>query len=606
MIRFLTKFLYVTGEKKLYLLIILFLFVLTSFLDTIGIGLIGPFLTLASSPDVIHSNPFLARIYSVSGLKTESVFVALFGLAITIVFYAKSFLTFYVQKYVFSFSYNQKGDLCKKLLRSYLSAPYTFYLSRNTDQMIQMIINETQHFCGGIMLPLLNSVAFAIVTLCLVLLLVATDARATLAIVATLLMPLILYNKFKHKLMAWGKQISRSQLGFLRTINHSLGSFKETRIIGCAPYFHAEMDEHVQVLEHALSSAQTFKLLPRILLEALLITFLVGFTSVVLISSGNTKNLTAVLGVFAIASIRLIPAVSQLTTNIGGLRHSSHALDKLYYDLKELEKLELTQNLEAIAASDHSASGSTLTSNVLDRETLPFENQVVLDNVTYRYPNISEPALKGISLTIQKGQSIALIGKSGAGKTTLADVILGFLQIEAGDITVDGVSVYQNLHSWQNLIGYIPQSIFLMDDTIERNIAFGVPDHLIDPQKVQKAIEATQLSELIRELPEGVKTVVGERGMRLSGGQRQRIGIARTLYHEREILVLDEATSALDNETEELVNEAIQSLSGKKTLIIIAHRLTTIRDCDRVYLMEKGQIVKSGTYEAVVLSQSIV
>ncbi|MEM7591327.1 MAG: ATP-binding cassette domain-containing protein, partial [Cyanobacteria bacterium P01_A01_bin.83] len=198
--------------------------------------------------------------------------------------------------------------------------------------------------------------------------------------------------------------------------------------------------------------------------------------------------------------------------------------------------------------------------------------------------------------------SIALIGKSGAGKTTLVDVILGLLQPNSGDIRVDGQSIYNNLRSWQNLIGYIPQSIFLIDDTIERNVAFGVPDHMIDRTRVEKAIRTAQLEELVEQMPQGIKTMVGERGLRLSGGQRQRIGIARALYHEREILVLDEATSALDNETEKLVSEAISSLAGTKTLIIIAHRLTTVENCDRIYMMEKGRIVKSGSYQEVVLA----
>ncbi len=210
-------------------------------------------------------------------------------------------------------------------------------------------------------------------------------------------------------------------------------------------------------------------------------------------------------------------------------------------------------------------------------------------------------AVENVSLKIKKGQSIALIGKSGSGKTTLVDIILGLLEPNQGDILVDGKSVYNNLRSWQNMIGYIPQSIFLIDDTVERNIAFGVPDSAIDPAKINKALQAAQLEELITQLPQGIQTEVGERGVRLSGGQRQRIGIARALYHEREILVLDEATSALDNETEKLVSEAIKSLAGTKTLIIIAHRLSTVEHCDRVYLMDKGHVIKSGSYQEVVV-----
>ena len=210
-------------------------------------------------------------------------------------------------------------------------------------------------------------------------------------------------------------------------------------------------------------------------------------------------------------------------------------------------------------------------------------------------------ALNNVNFEIKEGDFTVLLGLNGAGKTTLVDVILGLLYPEGGEIMVDNVSIYKDIRSWQNLIGYIPQSIFLMDDTVEKNIAFGVPDHLIDGEKLNNAIKSAQLEELVEQLPNGIKTSVGERGVRLSGGQRQRIGIARALYHEREILVLDEATSALDNETEGLLNEAIKSLAGKKTLIIITHRLSTIEHCDNVYLLEKGRVSKSGSYQEVVM-----
>jgi ABC-type multidrug transport system fused ATPase/permease subunit len=237
---------------------------------------------------------------------------------------------------------------------------------------------------------------------------------------------------------------------------------------------------------------------------------------------------------------------------------------------------------------------------------MPFDQKLSLQNIIYQYPEVSTKAINDISFDIYKGQSIGLIGKSGSGKTTLVDIILGLLYPKSGDIQVDGISIYQNLRAWQNLIGYIPQSIFLTDETIEKNIAFGTPDHLIDQVKLEKAIKSAQLEELIQELPQGLKTEVGERGVRLSGGQRQRVGIARALYYEREILVLDEATSALDNETEQLVNESIKSLSGTKTLIIIAHRLSTIEHCDRLYLLGQGKILKAGTYQEVVINPEII
>jgi ABC-type multidrug transport system fused ATPase/permease subunit len=297
------------------------------------------------------------------------------------------------------------------------------------------------------------------------------------------------------------------------------------------------------------------------------------------------------MGVFAVASIRLLPATSQMLNALGRMRESSYALDMLYHDLKEIEshgfrdRLIRRQPLQPIS------------------KPVVFHNEIRLQKISYRYPNASSLAINNLSLTLRKGESIAFVGKSGSGKTTLADLLLGLLMPASGDIQVDGRSIYQDLRSWQDLVGYIPQSIFLTDDTIENNIAFGVPAERIDSSRLQAAIQSAQLTDLIDHLPEGVHTRVGERGVRLSGGQRQRIGIARALYHGREVLILDEATSALDTETERQIDDAISSLAGSKTLIIIAHRVSTIEKCDRIYRIEAGTVKQSGTYAEIILSQ---
>jgi len=304
-----------------------------------------------------------------------------------------------------------------------------------------------------------------------------------------------------------------------------------------------------------------------------------------------------------LTAFRILPALSNSAGQISTLRNSSYALERISYDLKELETVQVGD--QAARAIPYPNSKLSSDNNRL-HSTHPSIRLIALDAVTYGYPRSAEVAIHDVSLEIKKGQSIALIGKSGAGKTTLVDVILGLLIPQEGDIKVNNQSIYNDLRSWQNTIGYIPQSIFLIEDTIEKNIAFGIPEELIDPYQLQKAIQAAQLEELVSRLPDGVKTEVGERGVRLSGGQRQRIGIARALYHEREVLVLDEATSALDNETEGLVTESIKSLSGTKTMIIIAHRLTTVEHCDCLYLMDQGRIIKSGTYQEVVSEENLL
>jgi ATP-binding cassette, subfamily B, bacterial PglK len=308
--------------------------------------------------------------------------------------------------------------------------------------------------------------------------------------------------------------------------------------------------------------------------------------------------LNSVLGIFAMASIRILPCVGTVINGTSQVRYATSALDKIYLALKELEALP-DLYVKGLRSDPENSMGHRTAV-----KPMTFHHQIEVDNIVYRYPSIQDPALKNISFTLKRGESIALIGRSGAGKTTMVDLLLGLLDPEKGDIKVDGLSIYPDLAAWQQIIGYVPQMIYLTEDTLARNVAFGVPDHLIDYQQLQNVIETAQLSELVEHLPQGIHTVVGERGMRLSGGQRQRVGIARALYHDRQILVFDEATAALDHETESLISEAIKSLGGHKTLIIIAHRLSTVEHCDRVYVMEQGRIQRAGNYEEVVLNFS--
>ncbi|HBB32483.1 MAG TPA: ABC transporter ATP-binding protein [Cyanobacteria bacterium UBA8803] len=594
---YLSKFLYVLPTNKSRLLPLLLVFLFAPVLDTLGIGLIGAFTGLATNPESIYHMAFLSDIYHKSGLKSIKLFITLLGLVIMVVFYIKSALFLQIQRYIYRFSYGQQRKLRLKLMKTYLSAPYTFHIQANTADLIHNVFNETNIFCNKIMLPSLQGLSEFAVIIFLVLLLAKTDLVATATVSSLLLMAFLIYNQFRGRLAHLGKEASKAQAEALRILNHALGGFKEMRVIGCEGYFENQMDEQAKRYTKAGSTYQVFQIIPRLLIEVILITFLIGFTSIFIIIHTNTQNFTSVLSIFAVASIRLIPSVSKFMSALGDLRNSSYALDKLYLDVKEIENLKSTQRKEPLP---HSSTEPPFSSQITNSQAMPFVNQVVLDKLTYRYPNAPEPALKEVSLTLPRGHSIAFIGKSGAGKTTLVDVILGLLTPESGDITVDGLSVYTNLRSWQNLVGYIPQSIFLIDDTLERNIAYGVPDPLIDLNRLNNAINAAQLEDLVEQLPNGIKTTVGERGVRLSGGQRQRVGIARALYHQREILVMDEATAALDAETETLVTEAIKSLSGTKTIIIIAHRLSTVKHCDCIYLIDRGSIAKSGSYQEVV------
>lgn len=586
----LSKFLYILSSNRKQLVLLVLLFLLTSILEAFGIGLIGPFIAIATNPSIIHQNKWSSGLYQLLSFRSDNSFIIFLGLAVIIALWTKSLLSFNVQRRIFAFGFGQQADLRSRLMKAYMHVPYTFHLSRNTASLIQNLLNETLVFANGILMPILFAAANLMVVVALLGLLMLTNVTATTSVLLIMLVLFSFIYQFRQRIASWGRDASVANKEMVRIINHGVGGFKEARILGRAPYFEEQMDEQAQRYKKSVENFHAFDLLPRYILEPVLITFIIIFTAVSLLIGKKPETLAAVLGVFGIAAVRLLPAASGLMRAYGGVKRSSYVLDVLYHDLKEIENLKPLQ-------------AQPVKTDYVPKIAAPlsFKRSVQLQNLTYFYPGADSPALRNVSLKIEKGQSIGIIGKSGAGKTTLVDVILGLLNIQEGNFSVDGISVLTQIPRWQTLVGYIPQSIFLIDDTLERNIAFGVPDEQIDTDRIERSVRTAQLSDVVKHLPNGLQTQVGERGVLLSGGQRQRVGIARALYHEREILVLDEATAALDNETESLVTDAIESLGGNKTLIIIAHRLTTLKHCDLIYEMHQGEIMRSGSYQEIIL-----
>ena len=598
MTKFLTKILYLTKGNHKSLLAMMFLFLFISLLEVGGTGIIGPFIAIALSPDLVKTNYWLSLIYKQLNFSSDQQFLIFLGSFVIVLFFVKAFFAFNAQKAVFKFSNNLKAKLSCKLLKAYIEAPYSYHLNINSATLIQNLTSTTDAVSIGVVSTLLTFISNSAIVLALMLLLIKTNLIALILIAILLFISFVLLHPMKRLLARWSKEGYKSYGEMIRITNHGLGGLKETRIIGCESYFENQMQEQTRIFAKNSALASAYGNLPRFVLEPLMISFLIGFTFLfIILNQGASQNLSGVLGVFALATVRLLPAVGNLISGINVIRSSSYSLDKLFFDIKELEKEKLITKFD----SDSRPHGLSPRQNY---QILPFLKEISVDRLSFQYPNTTRNVLEGISLTIHKGESIGLIGKSGAGKTTLVDLILGLFTPQSGDIKVDGVSVYDNLRAWQNMLGYVPQSIFLIDDTLERNIAFGVPDHLIDQDKLIRAIAMAQLTEVVKQLPNGIQTVVGERGVLLSGGQRQRVGIARVLYHEREILVFDEATAALDTETENLVTEATKALAGSNTIIIIAHRLSTIEHCDRIYQLGQGRISKSGSYQEVVLGQS--
>ncbi|MBE9113622.1 ABC transporter ATP-binding protein [Nodosilinea sp. LEGE 07298] len=597
MLNYFHKFLYVFSGHHRQLFLLVGIFLLTSILEAFGIGLIGPFLSLAGDPQaVVQDSSAFAWAYQVLGLNSLGSLVVWFGIFIIVIFLIKGTVYFLSKRYSYKVLFDQRAAVQKRLFNTYLLAPYDFHISRNTADYINKITNETQRFGFMVSLPMVEFVSHFIVVLTLLVLMARTNTLLLLVSLASLLPAFFVFSFLLKRLKEWGRLSTLAREETIKAVNHGLGGIKETRVFGCEEYFRKGLEEHVHQEARVEILFQSAQFVPRTMIETLLVIAIVGFVCVSQLLLGQDfQSAISSMGVFAVASLRLIPAASNLADCVGKLKNSSHTLDIMYLDLKEIDNNEFSkQDVRRLPGS------STHDSKVVT--ALKYFEKLTITDISYQYPGASKPSLTGISMEVKKGESIGLIGQSGAGKTTLVDVILSLLMPQSGDIAVDGQSVYENISSWRNLVGYIPQSIFLTDETIEKNIAFGIPKAEIDQSRLWYAIKTAQLEELVQDLPNGIDTAVGERGIRLSGGQRQRIGIARALYHQREILVLDEATSALDNETEQLISNSIRALAGSKTLIIIAHRLSTIEHCDRIYVLDKGTIARSGTYADVVLA----
>jgi len=627
--QYLSKVLYVLSDKHKQLAVMLVVFMFVSVLEALGIGLIGPFLSVVGNPDIVRDHAWFGSLASTFGLESDQQIIVVSAILVLGVFCFKSLAYFLCKVYIYRFGYQCKQELESRLVYTYLNISYLFHLNRNSATLINNLAFESIQFTSNCLIPLLEIVANMLVVVLLLGLLAATDPALMTMALAVLLPIFGLFAWLSRRIRSWGRIKSNAQEGMIRAVNHGLGGLKETKVLGCESYFESDLRDYSKQYGDASTQVDSLQLMPKVAIETSLVVFLILFVLISQLLLGrDLHDMTAILGVFALASIRMIPASSQTLNAVGRMRSMSYALDMLYKDLKEIESYGMPAARPLITASSASISAkgasvegviaaSSRAAAALEDRSLrsrparagqslasQFETSVSLKDITFFYPNTKEPAIANISLDIRKGESIALVGKSGSGKTTLVDIILGLLQPSSGDILVDDQSVYTDLRAWQNLLGYIPQSIFLTDETIAQNIAFGIPVDEIDYDRVNKAVKAAQLEDLVEHLPDGLETMVGERGMRISGGQRQRVGIARALYYEREILVLDEATSALDSETEKLVSDAINSLAGDKTLIIIAHRVSTIENCDRIYRLEDGRLQQSGTYEEVVLAAS--
>lgn len=568
------KILYIFNRKQKIRLIELFILILIgTALETVGIAAIIPFVNSIMYPEKIVKNKYAAYVYEMFHLDNPMQFVILLAIMLIIVYILKNAFLIFMNDAQYRFIYNNQKRMAHRLLSCYLEQPYVFHLHHNSAELINNISSDVDIFFTT-MLQCILVTTDASICVAIVVILLIVDKTITISVAIMLGLFIVLFaQKYKKSLRKMGEDRRKYAIKNTKCIQQAFGGIKEIKILNREQYFSDVYEEQYNKYAEARRKAATYSTLPKPIMETVSIIALMAVVAFKISRGVAMEYFIPTMSVFALAVIRILPSCSKIAANMSAIMFGKSSIDALYNDLKSIEPYErVTKDKENIG------------------DKMEFEKEIKLEELSFRYSDTNKWILDNINMVIPKNKSIAFIGPSGAGKTTLADIMLGILEYEKGNLYIDKVNVKKNLQGWQARMGYIPQSIFLTDDTIRRNIAFAVSDKEIDDKKVWDAIEKAQLKEFIEGLPEGIDTEIGERGVRLSGGQRQRIGIARALYNDPEVLVLDEATSALDNDTEKAVMEAINALSGKKTLIIIAHRLSTIENCDIVFEVKDGQV----------------
>ena len=576
-------FLLTSSEIKKAILLLIMILVM-ALLDMLGVASILPFMAVLSSPEIIETNAIYNEMFEISknfGVENAQHFIFGLGVLLFILLVSSiSFkaLTLYVQV---RFVQMRQYSLSKRLVERYLNQPYSWFLNRNSAELGKTILTEVNQVIGSGVRPLLDLIAGIFVTIAIVGLLVITNTKISMIIGFSLILAysivLMISRKYLHK---FGDQrLKANELRFI-SVSEAFGAAKEIKIGGLEKIYLKRFSDPAHIFARAITKASIFAEFPRFVFEIIAFGGILLVTLYLMTQTGNFSDVLPILSLFVFAGYRLMPALQKIYASIATLTYIGPSLDKLYDDIKLLKKTDQYQH----------------------QNTLSINKAVTLKNIHFNYPNTTRTALKNINISIPVKSTVALVGATGSGKTTIVDIILGLLEAQKGNLEVDGqIITKQNLRAWQQSIGYVPQNIFLADDTIAANIALGVETKDINQLALEKASKIANLHEfVVSELPKKYQTSVGERGVRLSGGQRQRIGIARALYHDPQVLILDEATSALDNQTEKAVMDAVNNIKKDITIILIAHRLNTVKNCDIIFKIDKGQLISEGTFKDLI------
>lgn len=569
---------------------------LAGLLQTAGVASIMPFLSLLANPDIVVENRWMAWAYDGLGFESAGTFLVFVGIAVLVLLVTTNAFSAFSDWITLRLVWSTHHRISERLLSKYLNQPYAFFLGRNTAKLSRSLLAEVQEIIKGVMIPCMEVLARGVTTAFIVLLLLLVDPL--LAILAAAAIGggyAAVYRLVRQKQRRLGIERHSANGRRFQTVAEAFGGIKDVKVLGRESHFLSRFADPSLRYSQARASNQVVSELPRYALESLAFGAIILIVIYLLETRGTLGDVLPVLGLYAMAGHRLMPALQRIFAGLTKIRFNVPALDRLHEEMGLAASGKAEGRLperRPIAVSEQPAPPS-----------VSLTREIRFVEVGFRYPDAPAPALQDIDLTISANQSVAFVGPTGSGKTTLVDLLLGLFEPTTGEIRVDDTVLSEvTLPAWRGLVGYVPQSIFLGDDTIAANIAFGVPEDQIDFAAVVRAGRAAHLDDFVRELPLGYETIIGERGIRLSGGERQRIGIARALYQDPAVLVMDEATSALDGVTEEAVMKAISALSQRKTIILIAHRLTTVRDCDTIFMLDCGRLAGQGTFESLAAS----
>jgi len=580
------KLFYILPKGDKFKISMLFLLMLIKAgLEVLGIGMIPVFVSIVAAPDKILEMELLQPLLGWLNITGGRDLLIWGSGALLGVFIVKSAYIIFFNYIEARFIYNRRYTISHRMMSAYMQAPYTFHLKRNSAELLRNSTTEVEILISRVLTRILNLTREGLMALAILIFLLVMEPVITLIVIVlagtgagTFLM------LTKKKVKAYGVQEQGHRSEMIKAVNQGIGGLKDARVLNREYEFITKFSEEARKSTRLLTYITYTNKIPSPLIETTAVAGMMLISAILVWQGRPLEVIVPILTLFAMAIVRLMPALRNLTSDYTRLLYNMVSINPIYDDLKTLEK-----------------SGNELKEERRKSEPMKLEEQIEGIDIHYSYPGSDEKALDGVSFKVPRGAAVAFVGESGAGKTTIVDLLLGLLKPSGGKMLVDGRDIRENVSAWQRNIGYIPQSIYLADETLRKNIAFGIPDEEIDDDKVMQAIELAQLKKMVNhQLPDGLDTILGEHGTRLSGGQRQRVGIARALYHDPQVLVMDEATSALDNITEKEITKAIESLKGERTVIMIAHRLTTVQNCDRLYLMKEGRIEDDGTYEELV------